>query len=105
MDGMTALDSIAAKAAMSVCVEQLQSLTAQRTAARYAFHKVTVHKYAQAALRQEMPIELAWRHYDEAMRNYDGIIESAANGASQDMNAAEMAKRSAAIDEAVAGAR
>lgn len=73
----------------------------QLAAARYVFHKVTVHKYALAAVRGEMSLEFAQAHYDEAMRNYDGIVANAVSGHSEEANAAEVAKGAAAVAEAV----
>lgn len=105
MDGMN--DQLHAKLDAIDDALDAAERTAERalTAARYVFHKVTVHKYAQAALRSEMPVELAWQHYDEAMRNYDGIVALAAKGDDQSLNQAEMAKGSKAIDEAIENVR
>lgn len=97
------IDSVGVKAAMAVSVSQMEALTRQLQAARYAFHKVTVHKYALAVVRGEMTAMVARQHYDQAMANFDGIVAAAVVGA-QDLNMAETAKGSSAIDEALKAA-
>jgi hypothetical protein len=81
----------------------VDAATRQLIAARYAFHKVTVFRYAIGVMNGGMTLEQARDAYRKAMANYDGIIASAVVGA-QDMNQAEMAKGSTAIDEALKAA-
>jgi hypothetical protein len=99
------LDNINAKAALTVCDEQLQALTRSLIAARYVQHRLIVHKYASAVLRSEMSMELAWKAYEAAMANYDQIVDAAAQGATQELNQADTAKGANAITEAVENAR
>lgn len=68
------------------------ALKRQIRAARYAFHKVTVKRYADAVHLGQVSEEEAQHHYALAMLNYDGIIKNAASGASQEANEADMAK-------------
>lgn len=77
----------------------LASPAAQLTAARYAFHRVIVYRYTLAAIKGEMSEEFARAHYDEAMRNFDDIVGRAGAGASQEHNAADMAKGAQAISD------
>jgi hypothetical protein len=78
-------------------------LKAQVSAARYAFHKVTLKRYGDAVtvgmvivnpdgveMIVKMPPEQAKMMYDLAMENYDGIISNAVSGASAEANQESM---------------
>jgi hypothetical protein len=54
---------------------KIDKCKAQRIAARYAFHMVSIKRALDCGGGQE--------YYDLAMMNYDGIIERAANGHSE----------------------
>ena len=71
--------------------------TLQLEAARYAFHKVTKHKYQMAVGRYEivsdeaLTEQQAGEMYTRAMVNYDGVIANAASGNSREANNKDMA--------------
>lgn len=67
-------------------------LRRQLSAARYAFHKVTVKRYADAVRAGFMCEGEAHHHYALAMLNYDGIIKKAVSGSTQEANEADMEK-------------
>jgi hypothetical protein len=71
---------------------------ARLTAARYYVHKLRAHQYAQSVNRGEMPLETALKRYQDAMRNYDQIIDASGHN-SQEANQGEMAKGASAIEE------
>ena len=75
----------------------------QLAAARYYVHKIRVHQYAVDVLRNAKSLDDAKAHYDEAMRNYDGVLATCES--TDEANALEMAKGSAAIDEMIEAAR
>lgn len=74
------------------------------TAARYCYHAVVAHKYAVAVLHG-LSQEDANRFYDEAMRNFDQIVNAAMAGKSQEANLAEMNKGAAAMKDILDGKR
>jgi len=47
--------------------------------ARFAMHKNAVHKYARRMALEDMSEDEARMHYAETMKNYDQIIELAAD--------------------------
>lgn len=83
-------------------IEMMGAGVHRMNAARYAYHKVEVHRNAVEVLRGRMDIADARRHYTEAMRVYDGLIEKAGGGAWDEACQREMAKGEAAVDEMVA---
>lgn len=78
-------------------MQEEQTINRQLRAARYVAHKLFVHKYASAVAGGHMSPDEAKAHYDEAMRNYDGIMSNALSGHSEAANAAEVAKGADAI--------
>lgn len=101
MDGMSPADNIGAKAALTVSADQIVRLLAGLDAARYAFHRVVAHKYAVAALNHDITLDDAYRAYEVAMKNFDGIVQSAKSGANQEANQAHLAKGAKHILELV----
>lgn len=80
---------------------ELESLKLQLRAARYAFHAVTAHRYAEAAVRRLMGQAEAVENYRRAMANYDGIVAAAPSRTNEAGNDAEMAKGGDSVIERI----
>jgi hypothetical protein len=64
----------------------------QLHAARYAFHKVVVTRYANEVNAGRMPVEQAREMYGLALLNYDELIESSESGSVTDSDDLDMVK-------------
>ncbi len=76
-------------------------LTRQLAAARYVAHALISHKYAEYVAGGRMTMFDARGAYEEAMRNYDGIVLRAVEGVSAEANDEATAKGADAINELV----
>ena len=74
-------------------------------ASRYYVHKLLAHKYALGVFEGRMSVDDACSAYDEAIRNYDGVIQCADSGNSKDAMEDDMAKGHDAILEMLEKAR
>ena len=79
--------------------DKIDLLERQLAAARYVAHSLIVHKYATYVASVRMTLEDAHGAYEEAMRNYDGIVDGAKRGASAEANDRATAKGADAINE------
>lgn len=74
----------------------------QQAASRYYVHKFRAHQYAVACLQGVLTLEQAREKYDEAMRNYDQIIEAAETGGHSSIaNAEDLARGADAVTQMV----
>jgi len=78
-------------------------LERQLQAARYVVHQLFCHKYAERVQTGLMDLQTAHDMYDEAMRNYDGILSGAVAGNSMIANAEEVKRGKRGIDEMLNG--
>lgn len=93
------LDETAAQLAstqrmLDVCERQLAS-------SRYVVHSLIVHKYAVGVVSGQITMGEATDLYSEAMRNYDQIVDAAAQGASVQANIEATARGASAIETMV----